>query len=82
MVVVCVWGGGDRVCGGGVKGGGGGARVRMCAWECPCSYFTFSFCKHTPVGSTLHFTESKKLNLYSSLQIALNFSSYIYSRIY
>ena len=45
-------------------GGGGGARVRMCAWVC----------KHTLVGGTLHFTESKKLSLYSNLQIVPNFS--------
>ena len=63
-------------------GGGGGARVRMCAWVCQCGYFTFMFCKHTPVGSTLHFTESKKLSLYSNLQIVLNLSSNNYYRIY
>ena len=62
------WGGGvGWVCVFGGEGGGGvggcvrgrGARVRMC----PCGYFTLICCKHTLVGSTLHFTESKKLSL-------------------
>ena len=57
-----VWGG-VRVCGGGGLGVG---CVCVCVWGGgggPCSYFTLTFCKHTLVGSTLHFIESNKLSL-------------------
>ena len=74
---VCVWEGGGGgggvwvrcVCGRGGGGGGGGGGVLACACVCGCScdYFTLIFCKHTLVGSTLHFFESKKLSLYSNL---------------
>ena len=79
------WGGGwvfrgrgnGEVGWGGVCVCGGGGEVLACACvrgECPCGYLTFIFCKHKLVGITLDFTESKKLSLYSNLQIVLSFS--------
>ena len=61
-----------------VEGGGEGCSR---GWVCPCDYFTLFFCKHTLVGSTLHFTESNKLTVCKVIHGALNFSSDINYRI-